>query len=83
VIEGSLRETTSLARQGAIFEDTAWIATHQWFRHAVTSVTACHERFEVAQLHPRARETVPWIAQTGVESSWRAWPVLHTGTTIG
>lgn len=37
VLEDSLRETTSLARIGAIFEDAARTATDQWLRDTLTA----------------------------------------------
>jgi hypothetical protein len=59
VIEDSLRDTASLARLGAIFEDAARTATHQWLRKTLTAhgLQQALDDPEWPSLVSRARET--------------------------
>ena len=59
VIEDSLRDSTSLARLGAIFEDAAHSATDEWLRQTVTAhdLAAAADDPEWPSLVTRARKT--------------------------
>ncbi|HVL98751.1 MAG TPA: hypothetical protein VM324_05625 [Egibacteraceae bacterium] len=59
VIQDSLRESTSLARLGAIFEDAARTATDHWLRHTLTErgLGAAAGDPQWPALITRARET--------------------------
>ncbi|MEX2328276.1 MAG: AAA family ATPase, partial [Nitriliruptoraceae bacterium] len=59
VIENSLKETSSLARLGAIFDDAARTATDEWLRHTLTErgLAEAFDDPEWSSLISRIRET--------------------------